>query len=145
MSANCLNTLGNGGYQLIKFALSRPTSGFNLKISSHLLEARKLSIFSTDLPGLWTWLMASSQSWPTACMSLIRGKWIFNDNIKESNSKALMKNDMQKWSNRWTSAFIEIILDTGGSWCEGYFQYTFMRKWGVCQGICVVRLKYQGH
>jgi hypothetical protein len=27
MSANCLNTLGNGGYQPIKFALSRPTSG----------------------------------------------------------------------------------------------------------------------
>ena len=46
-------TLGNGGYQPIKFALSRPTSGYILKIPSHLLEARKLSVLSKELPGLW--------------------------------------------------------------------------------------------
>jgi hypothetical protein len=35
MSTNCLNTLGNGRYQPIKFALSRPTAGYNLKNPSH--------------------------------------------------------------------------------------------------------------
>ena len=39
--------------------------------------------------------MASSQSSPTTCMSIIRGKWNFIDDVKESDSKALMKNDMQ--------------------------------------------------
>jgi hypothetical protein len=50
MSTNCLITLGSGGYQPIKFALSRPTS--ELRNLSHLLETRKLSVFSTELPGL---------------------------------------------------------------------------------------------
>jgi hypothetical protein len=53
MSANCLNTLGNGGYQPINFALSWPTSGKKSKNPSHLQKARQLAGFSTELPGHW--------------------------------------------------------------------------------------------
>jgi len=49
---NCQITLEKEGFQPVKFALYRPTSGLKLKNLSHLKKARKLSVFSIELPGL---------------------------------------------------------------------------------------------